>query len=105
MKTLTKEKIKTNNLSKKVTVGILFVMSAAIAISGVFFMVYSYINNISFKVINTDVSGIIFGLVVFYLGLRYFLMVGKLKKEVYGTNSKFSWSNFKPKKRFFAKSR
>lgn len=102
MKTQSAQKVKTQDMSKKVTVNILFLMSVAISLSGAFFFVYSLIFNISFKVINTNVSGAIFGFVVLYLGIRYFMMVEKLKNEVYGTASRFTWSNFKPKN-FFAK--
>lgn len=102
MKTQSAQKVTTQDMSKKITVNLLLFMSIAISLSGVFFFFYSLIFNVSFKVINTTVSGSIFGLVVLYLGFRYFLMVGKLKKEVYGTTSRFSWSNLKPKN-FFAK--
>jgi hypothetical protein len=95
MKTVGKEKVKTTSMSKIVTVNILFVLSIAISLSGVFFGVYSFINNISFKVINTSVPGVIFGAVVLYLGIRYFLSVIKLRREVYGADARFDWSNFK----------
>ena len=95
MKALAKEKVKTADMSKIVTVNILFVLSIAITLSGVFFGIYSFINNINFKVINTSVPGVIFGAVVLYLGIRYFLNVFKLRKEVYGTDARFDWSNFK----------
>jgi len=89
-------------MSKIITVNLLFVLSAGITLSGAFFAVYSLFFNISFKVLNTTVSGTIFGLIVLYLGIRYFLMVKKLRKEVYGTSSKFNWNNLRPRN-FFAK--
>jgi hypothetical protein len=84
---------------KKIIIFILFVFAVAICISGAFFSVYSYINNISFKVINTQISGIIFGAAILYLGVRYFLSLMKLKNEVYKPTSRFSWDNFKKEKR------
>lgn len=85
--------------SKKVVIAVLFLVDCAIAISGAFFTVYSFINNISFKVINTQVPGILFGLVVLYFGIRYFFLLMKLKDEVYKPVNRFSWSNFKLKKK------
>ena len=84
---------------KKVIIFGLFLLSAAICLSGIIFGVYSWIYNLSFKVINTNVSGIIFGLVVAYLGLRYFMSVFKLKNELFKSTSVFSWSNFKKTKK------
>jgi len=80
---------------KKVIISLLFVVAAAICLSGAFFSVYSYFNNISFRVLNTQVSGIIFGVCILYLGVRYFISLMKLKDEVYKPTSRFSWSNFK----------
>jgi hypothetical protein len=77
---------------------ILFILSGAIAASGAFFSVYSLVNQITFKVINTNVSGAIFGLIVTYLGVRYFLSVFKLREAVYAPTAKFSWSNFRKSK-------
>ena len=88
---------------KKIIISALFVVATAICISGAFFSVYSYINNISFKVINTQVSGIIFGIAILYLGVRYFLSLMKLKNEVYKPTSRFSWDNFKKTKRVKSK--
>jgi hypothetical protein len=83
---------------KKISVYTLYTVSVLICISGVLFGIYSWVNNISFKIINTNVSGIIFGLAVSYLGVRYFLSVSKLKEELYKDASVFSWSNFRKKK-------
>lgn len=97
-------KAQTADLSKIITVNVLFFLSAGITLSGAFFIVYSLCLNLSFRVLNTDVSGAIFGLIVLYLGVRYFLMVRKLRVDVYGTTSKFNWNNLKPKN-FFAKNK
>jgi hypothetical protein len=89
-----------NKPSKAKKTSIMILTSTAIAIisSGVFFAIYSFVNNISFKVLNTNVSGIIFGVVVIYLGIRYLMSISKLKKALFQTNSTFSWSNFKKQK-------
>jgi hypothetical protein len=85
--------------TKKVSIIVLSLISTCISISGLIFIVYSWINDISFKVLNANVPGIIFGALVTYLGVRYFLSVSKLKKELYKESSVFSWSNFKKVKK------
>lgn len=90
--------LKTSDTKKVIIVSVLFLTALAIAVSGAFFSVYSFVNNISFKVINTNVSGIIFGLVVMYLGIQYAISVKKLRQELYSTTAVFSWSNFKKQK-------
>lgn len=62
---------------------------------GLFFGAFSVINNITFRVIRSNISGAVLGMMVFYLGLRYYFLVAKLKPEVYANTSGFSWSNFK----------
>ena len=86
------------NIKKLIIFG-LSLLSLCIFLSGIMFGVYSWINDISFKVINTYVPGVIFGAVVAYLGMRYYLSVSKLKKELYKESSVFSWSNFKKTKK------
>lgn len=83
---------------KIVIITLLSVTAFAIAASGAFFSVYSLVNQISFKVINTQVSGVIFGICVLYLGIRYLISLQRLKTELYKTTSTFSWSNFKRSK-------
>lgn len=83
---------------KKVLISILFVAALVICALGVFFSVYSYVNQINFKILNTQVSGIIFGLAVLYLGIRYTASLYDLKKELYKPTSRFSWDNFKKTK-------
>jgi len=84
---------------KAVIINLLYATTIIIILLGVFFIIYSLVNDVSFKVLNTTVSGAIFGMVVAYLGARYFLSVTKLKAELYKTTSKFSWSNFKREKK------
>jgi len=83
---------------KKVAIAVLSVVGGMLCASGVFFTVYSYINNISFQVINTQISGMIFGVAVIYLGARNLMSLANLKKELYKPTSRFSWENFKNKK-------
>lgn len=92
---------------KYVSIWLLLVTSAAIALSGAFFTVYAYLHSVTFRVLNVDVAGFVFGLAVLYLGIRYFLSVLDLKKKVFAPDAKFSWSNFKAlsKKSRLAKSR
>jgi len=45
--------------------------------------------------------GVVFGMVILFLGIRYFLSLSKLKDEVY-KSSGFSWSNFKREKKIKA---
>lgn len=81
--------------SKVIPITLLLIASILITLSGAFFSVYSILYNSSFTVLNTQVHGIVFGLVVLFLGIRYLLSVQKLKGEVYKSTSRFSWSNFK----------
>lgn len=82
---------------KVVVVGALFVSSAAILLLGLTFCVFSTINRVKFAVLGNEVPGMIFGVVIAFLGMRYFLSVLRLKAEVYKPDSRFSWSNFKKK--------
>jgi len=84
--------------AKKTSIMVLTATAIAIISSGAFFAIFSYLNDISFKVLNTNVSGIIFGVVVIYLGVRYLISISKLKKTLFESNSTFSWSNFKKQK-------
>jgi hypothetical protein len=87
---------------KTVAVGILFVVSAAITLLGLSFCVYSVLNQVELAMLQTKVPGAVFGLVIAFLGIRYFLAVRKLKIEVYKSTSRFSLSNFKKKQRTHA---
>ena len=88
---MTKNKIFIMNLLMAATITIMFL--------GLFFSAFSVINNITFRVIRSNVPGAILGMMVFYLGLRYYFLVAKLKPEVYKNSSGFSWSNFKREKK------
>jgi membrane associated rhomboid family serine protease len=83
--------------SKVITINILFITTLIIIFSGIFFSIFSLINNIHFEVLSSSISGAIFGILVLYLGIRYYLSVTKLKEELYRSSAKFSWRNFKRK--------
>lgn len=76
----------------------LYGISILIMFLGLYFSFFSVINQITIKVINTSVHGVIFGLLVFYLGLKYYFAMNKLKVELSADTTKFSWQNFKNRK-------
>lgn len=80
---------------KVLVVRALFLTAGAIILLGLSLCIYSMINHIEYAVLNSQIPGVVFGLVVTFLGVRYFLSVRKLKVEVYKPSSRFSWSNFK----------
>lgn len=80
---------------KVVTIGALYALSVVIMFSGIFFTILSVMEEISFMVLNVRMPGLVFGLLVTYLGLKNFLSVDKLKEEVYKGSSTFSWKNFR----------
>lgn len=84
--------------SKSASIMALFTMAVLIIITGTVFSIISVIKGISFSVLNHQVHGVIWGVVMVLLGIRYLLSVRKLKSEVYKHKSQFSWSNFKPDK-------
>ena len=92
-----KSHVMENNIQKVIIINVLFGAAIIIMLLGTYFSAYSLMHNVSFKVLNTSVHGAVFGLTVIYLGLRYFLSVTKLKKELFKSTSKFSWDNFKKK--------
>lgn len=80
---------------KLIAIWTLYVASMAIMLIGASFGVLSVINNISIPVLSSQIPGVVFGAVILFLGVRYFLSVRKLKAEVYKSTSSFSWSNFR----------
>jgi hypothetical protein len=86
-------------MDKKYSFILLFVLNCLILASGCFFVIYSIYFRISFKVINTDVSGAIAGLLVLYFSIRYFGKLLDLKRELKKSENNFSWSNFKKVKK------
>ena len=73
----------------------LFATSILIMLIGVAFAVYSYLYDVYFSVMSNQIHGAVFGVVILFLGARYFISVQKLKKEVYQSISRFSWGNFR----------
>jgi hypothetical protein len=63
--------------------------------NGIAFSVYSQISGIRIAVMQSSIPGAVFGMVIAFLGVRYFLAVGRLRKEVFRATSRFSWHNFK----------
>lgn len=90
--------VTTNDKSKVFLANILFSTALIIIFLGMFFSIFSLVNHISFKILNSYISGAVFGLLVLYLGIKYYFSVIKLKDELYKPSSKFSWENFKRKK-------
>ncbi|BCZ49340.1 hypothetical protein psyc5s11_54070 [Clostridium gelidum] len=87
-----------NNRSKVISVNFLYATTMIVIFLGIFFSIFSLVNHVNFKVLNSYVPGEVFGFLVLYLGIRYYLSVTKLKEELLKTSSKFEWSNFKGKK-------
>ena len=86
------------NKHKVIIVNFLYVATMIIIFLGIFFSIFSFVNHINFKVLNSSVPGAVFGILVLYLGVKYYFSVDKLKGELFNDSSKFSWSNFKGKK-------
>lgn len=85
--------------SKTTPIRALFITAALITAMGIGFMVFSVIANIQFPVMNVEVHGAVWGLIVMFLGVRFLFSVQRLKAEVYKSTSQFSWSNFKTEPR------
>ena len=83
------------NTGKRVVIWALYTTSVLITVMGVAFCGYSLLKNIQIAVMQTMIPGAVFGMVIAFLGVRYFLAVGKLRKEVYRATSRFSWNNFR----------
>lgn len=92
--------------SKVIAVAALYSLTVIIILLGLSFSIYSIANNVSLSVLNSKVPGAVFGAVIIFLGVRYYLSVGRLKDEIFKTSSTFSWSNFtKGRKKAISKSR
>lgn len=88
-------KVQTKPMHKIVIMYTLFAATIIIMLLGISFSVFSLMNNVSFRVLNTSVHGAVFGVLVVYLGAKYFLSVNKFKTEFFKSTSQFSWDNFK----------
>jgi len=76
---------------------ILYVMSVLIMLLGAGFSAYSAINGVQMQVMTSTIPGFIFGMVILFLGIRYFMSLSKLRDEVM-KSSGFSWENFRKEK-------
>lgn len=88
-----------NDRQKEIIIFFLYLGAAIIMFLGAFFSAFSTLNSIYIKVLNASIPGIVFGLLVVYLGLRYYFMISEFKLQFYQSNAKFSWSNFKREKK------
>lgn len=86
-------------VQKTIIMFLLYCGSLVIIFLGMFFCAFSMLNHIWLKVWNTSIPGVIFGLLIVYLGTRYYFMVDEFKKKLYAEDSEFSWSNFRKGKR------
>ncbi len=75
----------------------LYIMSVLIMLLGAGFSAYSAINGVQMQVMTSTIPGFIFGMVILFLGIRYFMSLSKLRDEVM-KSSGFSWSNFRKEK-------
>ena len=82
-------------MGKRVAVSLLYMASALIGIMGIALIVLSQTHDVRIAVMQSSIPGAVFGAVIALLGVRYFLAVGKLRKEVFKPTSRFSWKNFK----------
>ncbi len=90
--------LSTTDRSKTVPVTTLFVTAVLIFILGAAFSVYSIISQVSLKVLDYQVPGAVWGMVMMFLGIRYYVAVRRLKAEVYKSTTQFSWDHFKSEK-------
>ena len=79
-------------------ISILYALSISIMLLGAGYFVYSAINNVQMQVMSSTIPGFVFGMVVLFLGFRYFMSLSKLRAEVM-KSSGFSWSNFRRAKK------
>jgi hypothetical protein len=89
----------TASRQKKIIIQLLYLGTIIIIFLGAFFGAYSVLFDIKLKVLNANIPGIVFGALVAYLGLRYYLQVDSFKTDFYKNPAKFSWSNFKKEKK------
>jgi hypothetical protein len=88
---------KTSRRNKLIILMFLFIISGFVVAAGVILSALSILNNISFTVFQSEIPGAVFGLIVVFLGIRYFMSVLKLKPELLKDENRFSWGNFKKK--------
>lgn len=79
---------------KVVMLVILYVVSVLIMLLGAGFGIYSMITGAQLNVMSSTIPGFVFGMVILFLGVRYFMSLSKLREEVM-KSSGFSWNNFR----------
>jgi hypothetical protein len=67
-------------------------LASAIALLGAAFAVYAFVNGVTFRVLNADLPGFLFGAVAVFMGVRYFISSIKMAEKIKGKT--FSWRNF-----------
>jgi hypothetical protein len=67
-------------MNKKIAIFVLTIFNILILISAIFFIIYSIYFNISIEVLMVKVPGVVFGIMVLYFAIRYFINIIKLKK-------------------------
>ena len=77
---------------------VLYVLSILIMLLGAGFSAYSAINGVQMQVMTSTIPGFVFGMVILFLGIRYFMSMSKLRDEVLKSTG-FSWSNFRKEKK------
>lgn len=77
---------------------VLYVLSILIMLLGAGFSAYSAINGVQMQVMTSTIPGFVFGMVILFLGIRYFMSMSKLRDEVLKSTG-FSWSNFRKVKK------
>lgn len=80
---------------KVISIFLLYVLSVLIILAGAALIVASCLGNTYFNVLSSRIPGAVFGLVILFLGVRYFFSVRRLKAEVYKPDAAFSWNNFR----------
>lgn len=84
-------------LSKRLSIAVLGFVAFALIWLGVSIFVLSLVNDVSYTVMGSSIHGSLWGVVITFLGIRYFMSVLKLKQRVYQSASTFSIENFKGK--------
>ena len=82
-------------ISKTVPLAILAIINTLIITAGLLFSIESMKSNMRFTVLNTEVSPVIFGFAIVYLGIRYYLKLFRLVKRLSNPDVQFNWHNFK----------
>ncbi|HAO61999.1 MAG TPA: hypothetical protein DCQ90_08895 [Erysipelotrichaceae bacterium] len=83
--------------SKRLSIAVLGFVALVLVCMGVSILVLSLVNDVSFTVMGSSIHGSLWGVVITFLGIRYFVSVLKLKRRVYQSASKFSIRHFKGK--------